>query len=641
MAKRWLLLLVSGLMVAVGLPTIAHAAGPNLPVDIESVAATSDQLGGTLVLPDGTATLTIEVRYTECIRGGACGDDPTVMEVTIAEVAGSCSGAARCVMAPGGRRQSFQRDVAAYRNGYIREASPTLASLGFVNLRPDSWLAVMVRLRNPAGWSQTSSSSLRVAPALDPRDTVPTNLTAPELGSYGNSLSRDLAVGNWITLWSIGRWAPGAVTAPQAIRVQGARCPDAACRITDAQYQASGLQSTCQYPRNDMATQDLNCGLQPSTAITAAEPCWRARSQAQNRKGWSAWAETAVKCLPGVNAGGGANNPPQGACPLCRPDSPALDVGAIAPFRPGVGLADLIVPSITRLPVLTAENNPVSAIAAQGAVLNGTAYGAGGSTWRLPAGWRAHDPLANTTFTLFACAATERASCQAVGSWPASRLVGQSPVLSSTGPLAIQSPYARIAQTTTLVNPRGIETDQTALSDWVSVTTAASPASTPTPAPSADASGGGSPAASGGGSASASDAAQVPGSVDIPPALVAAGVDGRVTPLVGTDGAGTYQGTTLKVQVPAVEPRGVKVTATATVTPARAGKVWFTFTRTGPNGKVAVGKTWKVKVKGTKAKQRWTFQDSKPTGTYLLIVRFVPAKKGKAGAMVTKAILVK
>ena len=638
MGKRLVSLLISGLLVATAFPTIAHAAGPNLPVDIESVAATSDQLGGTTVLPDGTATLTIEVRYTECIRGGACGDDPSLMEVTVAEVPGACSGRG-CVMTPGGRRQSFQRDVGAYRNGYIREASPTLASLGLVNLRPDSWLAVMVRLRNPAGWSQVISSSLQVAPALDPRDTLPTNLVPPELGSYRNALSRELIQGSWISIWSVGRWAPGAVTAPKAIRVQGARCPDAACRITDAQYQASGLQRTCQYPRNDMATQDLNCGLLPSTEITDAAPCWRARSQAQNRKGWSAWAESAVKCLPGINAGGGANNPASGACPLCRPGSPALDVGAIAPFRPGVAVADLVLPSISRLPVLTAENNPVSPIAARANVVNGTAYGAGGATWRMPAGWRAPDPLANTTFTLFACATTERTSCQALGGWPASRLVGQSPMLNSTGPLAVQAPYARIAQTTTLVNPRGIETDQTALSDWVAVTTAASPPSDPNPTPSAtpsgDTGGGNSDAASGSG------APEVPGPVDIPPALAAVGVDGRVTPLVGTDGAGTYQGTTLKVQVPTVEPRGVKVTAVATVTPKQAGKVWFTFTRTGPNGKVAVGKTWKVKVKGTKARQRWTFQQSKPTGTYLLIVRFIPAKKGKAGAMVTKAILVK
>ena len=74
MAKRWLLLLVPSLMVAVGLPAIAHAAGPNLPVDIESVAATSDHLGGTQVLPEGTDILTIDASYTECIRGRACGD---------------------------------------------------------------------------------------------------------------------------------------------------------------------------------------------------------------------------------------------------------------------------------------------------------------------------------------------------------------------------------------------------------------------------------------------------------------------------------------------------------------------------------------------------------------------------------------
>jgi len=43
--------------------------------------------------------------------------------------------------------------------------------------------------------------------------------------------------------------------------------------------------------------------------------------------------------------------------------------------------------------------------------------------------------------------------------------------------------------------------------------------------------------------------------VDIPQALVAAGVDGRVTPLVGTDGEGSYQGLNLKVRVPTIQAR--------------------------------------------------------------------------------------
>lgn len=145
-------------------------------------------------------------------------------------------------------------------------------------------------------------------------------------------------------------------------------------------------------------------------------------------------------------------------------------------------------------------------------------------------------------------------------------------------------------------------------------------------------------AGGGGGSAARSD---TPATVDIPPALVAAGVDGRITPLIGTDGEGTYQGLTLKVKVPTVQKRGVKVRATATVTPRTKGKVWFTFTRTGPKGKVAVSGTRKATVRGTQAKTSWTLATSKPTGTYLLIVRFVPSKRGAVGGMVVKPILLK
>lgn len=619
-------------------PAPAQAAGPNLPVDVTSVEVTSNELSGNVVLPEGTAILTIQTRYSECIQGGACGDKATLMEVTVGQASRSCQGLNGCNAAwqPGGRRQSFQVDLSAYRQNYIRENSPTLASLGLVNLPAQSWIGVSVRLRNPAGWSQALATSIQVAKAIDPADTLPTNLTAPELGSYGQSMGRDLGVDRWIDFWNVGRWASGAVTPATAIRVQVARCPDAACRLTPAQYEASGLTNICNFANNNMATQDLNCRPNPWTDITAADTCWRGRTQAQNRKGWSAWTESAVKCLPGVNAaGGGANIPAQGACPLCRPDSPILDVTAVAPFRPGVPLGDLVLPSVARLPVFTVENNPVQPVAAQAAVINGTAYGAGGSTWRLPAGWRAPDLQANTTFTLFACATTDRSSCQAVGSWPASRLVGQSPILNSTGALSVQAPYARIAQTSSLINARGIETDQTALSEWVSVTTAApapSPTPTPTPTPSP------TPSGSTEGGSSSADA---PAAVDIPPALVAAGVDGRITPLVGTNGEGTYRGVTLKVQVPTVEPRGVKINASATVTPRTKGKVWFTFTRTLPNGQVRVDRTRKVTVRGTRARTSWTFAASKPTGTYLLIVRFVPSTKGKVGAMVTKAILVK
>jgi hypothetical protein len=605
-------------------PLPARAAGPNQPVDISSVEVASNELDGTVVLPEGTAILTIQTRYSECIQGGACGDDPTVMEVAVGQASRSCQGLNGCNAAwqPGGRRQYFQRDVSAFGNGYIKLDSPTLASLGLGNLPAESWLGVSVRLRNSAGWSQGFAASIQVARTLDPADTVPTNLTAPELGSYGQSLTRDLAIGNWIDLWSAGRWAPGAVTPATSIRVQAARCPDAACRLTPAQYEASGLDATCNIARVDLATRDIGCRPKPWAEITAADSCWRARTQAGNRKGWSTWSESAVKCLPTANSGGAGIG------------GITLDLGDVAPLRPNVGAVDLVQPSPQRLPTFNLENNPASPIAARGTLTGGTVYGATGTAWRLPNAWRAPNLLANTTFTLFTCSGTEAATCTAAGTWAASRLVGQSPSLNSIGALSAASAYARIAQTTTMLNSTGARVTRTALSDWVSVSAAAPSAPTPTPTASADA-----PAGSGAGSGAVSS--DLPAAVDIPPALVAAGVDGRITPLVGTDGEGTYKGTTLKVQVPTVEPRGVKIRATAIVTPRTRGKVWFTFTRTLPDGRVRVDRTRKVTVRGTKARASWTFAVSKPTGTYLLIVRFVPSNKGKVGAMVTKAILVK
>jgi hypothetical protein len=38
------------------------------------------------------------------------------------------------------------------------------------------------------------------------------------------------------------------------------------------------------------------------------------------------------------------------------------------------------------------------------------------------------------------------------------------------------------------------------------------------------------------------------------------------------------------VQIPTAQVRGTKVKAIATVTPGTRGKVWFTYTRTGPTG---------------------------------------------------------
>ncbi len=175
----------------------------------------------------------------------------------------------------------------------------------------------------------------------------------------------------------------------------------------------------------------------------------------------------------------------------------------------------------------------------------------------------------------------------------------------------------------------------------------------PRPAAAGDAAAGDGNAAGGGGNAAggnggdaagATDAAggggnAAPGAVDVPAALVATGVDGAVTPLVGLDGEGTYKGLTLKVRAPSVQVRGVQVRATAIVKPRTKGKLWITFTRTGPTGKVIVGQTRKITVRGTTTPVRWTFDSEKPTGTYLLIARFVPSKRGKVGAMVTKPIL--
>jgi len=162
-----------------------------------------------------------------------------------------------------------------------------------------------------------------------------------------------------------------------------------------------------------------------------------------------------------------------------------------------------------------------------------------------------------------------------------------------------------------------------------------------------DAAGGGGDSAggegggAGGAGGNAAGESEIPAAVDVPAALVAAGVDGAVTPLLGLNGDGTYKGLTLKVRVPTVQVRGKQVRAAFTVTPRTKGQIWFTFTRTNAAGKVIVGETRKVPVRGTAAKARWTFSQNKPAATYLLIVRFVPSKKGTTGAMVTKPILVR
>jgi hypothetical protein len=542
------------------------------------------------------------------------------MEIKIGRSDMWCSGFGACPWI--GNPQTIQQPIAP--SNYNMERTPTLASLGLSNLPANSLIAVGVRLKNPDGWSAQHTQSIRVAPAVDPRDTLPTNIAPPQLGSYGAAFSGDLVVGNRIGSVSGGRWAPGAVSRPQSIRMQFVRCPDAACQVTPAQYEASGMSCRSDGPLNDLATQDLNCYL--SDTITSADTCFRMRSSAQNRKGWSAWAESVVKCVPGVNGGGDGSGSPAGSL--------NIDLGAVVPLRPGVVAVDLVQPAPTRLATFNAEANPIPAIAAGGSLTAGTAYGAVGSTWRLPNGWQAPNLLANTTFTLFGCTGQDKSTCTAAGTWPASSLFARNPSLASTGPIALAVGYARIAQTSVLLDRAGARVPKTVLSDWVRVVAAAQPVADAVAAENA-ADGAGSAAAAGAGDAEA------PGVVDIPSALVAAGVDGRITPLVGTDGEGIYQGTSLKVTVPPVQTRGVKAKATATVTPRTKGKVLFTFTRTGPNGKVAVGKTRTVKVRGTKAKASWTFANSKPTGTYLLIVRFVPSKKGATGAMVTKSILVR
>jgi len=489
-------------------------------------------------------------------------------------------------------------------------------------------------MRNPAGWSQPYDASLQVAAALDPADTLPTNITPPELGSYGDRLDRELVIGSWISAWNVGRWAPGAVTKPQAVRIQAARCPNDACQVTPAQYEAAGITLICRYPLNDLTTQDLNCRPAPWTTITdaPADACWRLRSQALNRKGWSAWAESSKKCVGSANAGGGNGAANNGA-------NLDLDLGAVAPLRPGV--VNLAQPAPVRLPTFNADRNPVSPIPARGNLTAGTSYGAVGTRWNVPDGWRVPNLLGDTTFTLLGCTGKEPATCTPAGTWPATSLVGLNPSLASTGAIALTSPFARIAQSTLLVNSAGAQVSRIALSDWVAVTAAPAPPASPPPADANGGSGQSDGSGNGNSSNDGSSGSDTPAAVDIPAALIAAGVDGRVTPLVGTNGEGTYQGLTLKVRVPTVQVRGTKVKATATVTPNTKGKVWFTFTRTGPNGKVAVGKTRKVTVRSSKAKASWTFDQAKPTGTYLLIVRFVPSKRGTMGALVTKAIVVK
>ncbi len=611
----------------------AQAAGPGLPVDITSVELSTDALGGNLVLPDGSSRISTYLRYVYCGGpNGRCGDRPTLQEVTIGRVQSICGGGGSCRgwWVPGTNPRTYQVD---FRDALWAEG-PTLASLGLANLPPDSWIGVSVRMRNTAGWSQPYDASVQVAGALDPADTLPTNITPPELGSYGDRLSRDLAIGSWISAWDVGKWAPGAVTKPQAVRIQAARCPNAACQVTPAQYEAAGITLICRFPRNDLATQDLNCRPDPWTTITdaPADACWRLRSQALNRKGWSAWAESSKKCLPSANAAAGNGAVNNGV-------NLDLDLGAIAPLRPGV--VNLAQPAPTRLPTLNADQNPASPIPARGSLTTGTSYGAVGTGWNLPNGWQIANLLASTTFTLLGCTGKEPATCTPAGAWPATSLVGQNPALASTGAIGLASPYARIAQSTTMRNATGAQVTRIALSDWVSVVAAPQQPANPPPADAGGDSGQGDAAAGGAEVADGGSGSDAPVAVDIPSALIAAGVDGRVTPLVGTDGEGTYQGLTLKVQIPTVQVRGTKIKAIATVTPGTRGKVWFTYTRTGPTGKVTVSRTRKVTVRRTKAKASWTIDQAKPTGTHLLIVRFVPSKRGTMGALVTKAIVVK
>jgi hypothetical protein len=87
----------------------------------------------------------------------------------------------------------------------------------------------------------------------------------------------------------------------------------------------------------------------------------------------------------------------------------------------------------------------------------------------LPNGWQIPNLLASTTFTLLGCTGKEPATCTPAGAWPATSLVGPNPSLASTGVIGLASPYARIAQSTTMRNATGAQVTRIALSDWVSV----------------------------------------------------------------------------------------------------------------------------------------------------------------------------
>jgi hypothetical protein len=325
MAHRSLTVLVAAVVMAplILLPAPAHAFGPNDPVQINQVQVFTSALDGTQVPSNGEAQVRVSAGFNRC-SAGQCSPWPTLTEVTVYENADSCEGV-NCRVPAGARWGRYWVNTTIPEQD--RPAIPTLASMGLTGLRPGSLLGIRVRLYNGVAWSNSyTNTTLRVAAAANARDTVPVNLAPPELGSYvGNRIpTPELANDSWLTMWSVGRWGPGAVSTPFAVRVQSAQCRDAACTLTDDEWGQVFEWNTkiCQFPGDSgrlLANSDQRCGLNPQRYVDAATPCWRARAAAQNAAGWSAWVESAPKCIPGQSPGGGS------------PANPAADPAAANP----------------------------------------------------------------------------------------------------------------------------------------------------------------------------------------------------------------------------------------------------------------------------------------------------------------------
>jgi len=607
----------ASVLVASGLAGAAPslAAGPGLPPDMVSLQLGTSDFSGEAALP--TSKLSFGMRWTLCNAAtGRCnGSIPTAYELQVG-VASACQ-ATTCTWTRAPALVPGTIDPGLAGAAYWQDRTPALDQLLGPGLAPGTVIGVTARVRNADGWSGRIAARVSISSPVA-NDHVPTNISPPTVVSYTNSVQPSLVVGGHV-MASQSVWR-GAASRPMRTRNQVVACRDAACNVAEADWAQAAAQGwQCDVPQVGQGDPLTDGGCHMGGAlIKDSDIGFRARAQAQNLAGWSAWAVGPVVLLHPAA-------PPLPICILCRPIGIPIDLGAFVPVQPVGGAAAIAQPSPTRAPAFTKAAD-VAAIAVQSAVPADTALGAMGTTWVLPASWSAPDLVQNTAFTLWGCATADGGSCHTVGSWPADANVAGTPRLTTMGAVAPGTPYVRVAQTTDLVNPNGVQTSFTTLSDWISVTSAAAPVPVNDPNANGVANG-----AQPDGQAPAAD----PAIASVLPEVTAAGVNQSVSPVAGTTGTGTVAGRTMVVHFPVSVLHNVKYRATARITPAARGTVRFVLTRRTPSNKVVVGKVRVAKVRKGKAVTSWRFESSKPNAKYVIVATFTPKRASVQGITVT------